>query len=86
MKKYLILLVLALSVTAFAQNIKPKYEIKGNLIKVTYFYDNGQIMQEGFYKNGKVLGKWTSYIETVAKNTVGDYNNGYKIGKWFFWW
>ena len=85
MKKYMILGALVISGVVFAQNIEPKYEIQGDLVKATYFYDNGQIKQEGFYKDGKVHGKWTSFAETGAKVSLGEFNNGQKSGKWFFW-
>ncbi|MBF1997410.1 membrane-binding protein, partial [Flavobacterium psychrophilum] len=54
MKKYILLTVLMLSGIVFAQPIEPRYEIEGNLIKTTYYYDNGHIKQIGFYKDGKV--------------------------------
>ena len=85
MKKYMILSALILSGVVFAQEIEPKYEIEGNLIKTTSFYENGQIKQVGFYKNGKVQGKWLSFSESGEKLAQGEYNNGIKTGKWFFW-
>ena len=85
MKKYMLLGALVISGVIFAQNIEPKYEIQGNLVKATYFHDNGQIKQEGFYKDGKVHGKWISYSEAGNKVSLGEFNNGEKTGKWFFW-
>ena len=85
MKKYIILGALVFSGVVFAQNIEPKYEIEGNLVKATYYYDNGQIKQEGFYKDGKVHGKWVSYNEAGSKISLGEFTDGAKTGKWFFW-
>ena len=85
MKKYIILAVLMLSGVIFAQPIEPKYEIEGNLVKVTYYHDNGQIKQIGFYKDGKVQGKWVSFTDVGEKLAQGEYNDGVKTGKWFFW-
>jgi antitoxin component YwqK of YwqJK toxin-antitoxin module len=85
MKKYMIMSALILSGVIFAQEIEPKYEIEGSLIKATSFYENGQIKQVGFYKNGKVQGKWVSYTEIGEKLAQGEYNDGVKTGKWFFW-
>ncbi|AIG29274.1 membrane-binding protein [Flavobacterium psychrophilum] len=85
MKKYILLTVLMLSGIVFAQPIEPRYEIEGNLIKTTYYYDNGHIKQIGFYKDGKVEGKWVSFSELGEKIAQGEYNNGVKTGKWFFW-
>ncbi|WP_310557399.1 membrane-binding protein [Flavobacterium sp.] len=85
MKKYIILSLLLLSGVLFAQSIEPKYEIEGNLVKATYFHDNGNVKQEGFYKDGKVHGKWISYSEVGNKISLGEFNKGEKTGKWFFW-
>lgn len=76
---------LLISGVIFAQNIEPKHEIVGNLVKSTYFHENGKVSQEGFYKDGKVHGKWISYDENGTKKAIGEYNNGIKTGKWFFW-
>jgi antitoxin component YwqK of YwqJK toxin-antitoxin module len=85
MKKYILVSVLLFSGIIFAQSIQPNYEVQGSLIKATYFYDNGQIKQEGFYKDGKVHGKWISYSEVGEKIAMGEFNKGQKTGKWFFW-
>ncbi|WP_394758705.1 toxin-antitoxin system YwqK family antitoxin [Flavobacterium sp.] len=85
MKKYILLTVILFSGVVFAQGIEPKYEIEGNLVKATYFHDNGQVKQVGFYKDGKVEGKWISYNEAGNKLSLGEYTNGEKTGKWFFW-
>ncbi|MEO8515413.1 MAG: membrane-binding protein [Flavobacterium sp.] len=85
MKKYMILSALVFSGVVFAQTIQPKYEIQGDLIKATYFYENGQVQQVGFYKDGKVQGKWISYNEVGKKTAIGEFNKGEKTGKWFFW-
>lgn len=85
MKKMLILSVMFVSGVMLAQKVEPKYEVVGNLVKATYFYDNGKVKQEGFYKDGKVHGKWISYQENGDKLAMGEYQNGQKTGKWFFW-
>lgn len=85
MKKCLIMAVMLVSGVVFAQKAHHKYEVVDNMVKATYFYDNGKVMQEGFYKDGKVHGKWVSYDEAGNKKSLGEYNNGAKTGKWFFW-
>ena len=85
MKNIIIAAVLMVSGVFFAQEVKPKFEIVDNMVKATYYHDNGQISQEGFYLDGKLQGKWTSYTVTGAKQTMGEYENGSKVGKWFFW-
>ena len=50
MKKILILGLLAISGLSFAQAKKPVLEQEGNVVKATYYYDNGKIEQQGISK------------------------------------
>jgi antitoxin component YwqK of YwqJK toxin-antitoxin module len=85
MKKYAIIAVLLVSGLTFAQNSAPKLEDVNGLVKATYYYDNGQVEQEGFFKDGKLEGTWVSYNENGSKKAVAEYTNGEKTGKWFFY-
>jgi antitoxin component YwqK of YwqJK toxin-antitoxin module len=85
MKKTMILGALVISAITFAQPKKPILEQDGNLVKATYYYDNGQIQQQGHFKDGKLEGSWTAFDEKGNKKSVGEYSNGEKTGKWFFW-
>ena len=85
MKKYIILTALLFSGIAFAQENNPKLEAVGELVKTTYYFENGKIQQEGFFKNGKLEGVWTSYDTNGNKQSVATYKEGEKTGKWFFW-
>ncbi|MGA8853627.1 MAG: nicotinic acid mononucleotide adenyltransferase [Christiangramia sp.] len=72
---------------AMAQNkdSKPTFEKEGDLIKGTFYYEDGSIRQEGTYKNGRLHGKWVSYNQDGDKTAIANYENGEKSGKWFFW-
>jgi len=85
MKNYIILAALLFSGVIFAQEAKPVLEPFGKKIKATYFYENGQVQQEGFFENGKLEGIWVSYNENGDKTASGEYVAGVKTGKWFFW-
>ena len=85
MKKYIILGAILFSAVTFAQDSNPQLEIVGDLVKTTYYFDNGKIQQEGFFKDGKLDGLWTSYDANGNKLAVANYDNGEKTGKWFFW-
>ncbi|EDP97130.1 nicotinic acid mononucleotide adenyltransferase [Kordia algicida OT-1] len=88
MKKLLLIAVFLVSGTiAFAQNNdKPKLEKKGDLIEATYYHDNGEVAQIGFFNlKGKLQGEWKSFDANGKKTAVGNYENGKKVGKWFFW-
>ena len=43
MKKIWIMGVILVSGVAFAQTTKPVLEQEGNLVKATYYYDNGKV-------------------------------------------
>ena len=85
MKRYLIAVALVFSGMIYAQDSKPVLEPFGKKVKATYFYDNGQVQQEGYFENGKLEGYWVSYNEDGTKKASGFYKEGAKVGKWFFW-
>ena len=85
MKKYIIIIALLFAGAAFAQVSKPVLEQFGNKVKATYYYENGQVQQQGFYLNGKLDGAWVAFDEQGNKTATGEYTNGIKTGKWFFW-
>ncbi|OIQ16019.1 MAG: membrane-binding protein [Flavobacterium sp. MedPE-SWcel] len=85
MKKMIIAAFVLSAGVLSAQEIKPKFEIENQMVKATYYYDNGNVKQEGFYKDGKLHGKWVAYNENGSKQSIGEYENGTKAGKWFFW-
>tara|TARA_R110000868_G_scaffold147118_3_gene368315 strand:- start:12210 stop:12557 length:348 start_codon:yes stop_codon:yes gene_type:complete len=85
MKKYIMIAAVLISGMIFAQNKEPKLEAVGNMVKVTYHHENGQVQQEGFYKNGKLQGQWVSFDANGNKLAVAEYDKGQKVGKWFYW-
>ncbi|MDR6966744.1 antitoxin component YwqK of YwqJK toxin-antitoxin module [Flavobacterium arsenatis] len=84
MKKYMIIGAMLITGITFAQG-EPKHEVVGDIVKSTYYHENGQISQEGFYKNGKVHGQWTSFDKNGKKTAIANYSEGIKTGKWIFW-
>lgn len=71
--------------TLFSQESKPVLEPFGKKIRATYFYENGNMQQQGFYENGKLQGVWVAFDEKGNKTSMGEYDKGVKTGKWFFW-
>ena len=49
----LIVFMLMMSVS-FAQQIEPTFEKQEDLVKATYYHDNGMIKEVGFFKNDKL--------------------------------
>lgn len=82
MKNLILTFVLFASTLIFAQNIEPKLEIVGQQVKATYYHENGNLQQEGFFVDGKLDGKWTSYDVSGKVTAIAEYNNGLKSGKW----
>ena len=51
--------------------------------KLTGYYENGQIYEEGNYKDGKIIdGKVTFYYQNGQIKEEGNYKDGEKDGKW----
>jgi antitoxin component YwqK of YwqJK toxin-antitoxin module len=68
-----------------AQDKQPTYERSGDLVKATYYYEDGTIEKQGYFKNKKLTGEWTQFDKNGKKITIGHYKNGKKVGKWFIW-
>ncbi|MAQ76709.1 MAG: nicotinic acid mononucleotide adenyltransferase [Aquimarina sp.] len=86
MKKILLSAAILFSGIVFSQDVKPSFEKEGDAIKGTFYFENGDIRQQGFYnKEGKLHGEWKSYDTNGNKVAMGQYINGVKTGKWFFW-
>ncbi len=79
--------ILLFYISSYSQNTPlPKTETKGNLQEVTIFYENGAIMQQGFYtKEGKLHGSWESYNSDDSKKCFTTYNYELKVGVWTYW-
>ena len=78
----LIMFMLMISVS-FAQQIEPTFEKQEDLVKATYYHDNGMVKEVGFFKDDKLHDKWVSYNEEGKIKVVAMYNNGEKDGKWY---
>jgi len=85
MKKFLMTLaVFVLMVNmSFAQAIEPTFEKQDDLVKATYFYDNGTVKEVGFFKDTKLHNQWISYSQEGQIKVVAFYNEGKKDGKWY---
>lgn len=68
------------------EKMKDQYVKEGALVKATLYHDNGSIAQTGYYtKKGEVTGQWSSYDRSGNKTAEAQYDNGVKVGTWFFW-
>ncbi len=79
-------LMLSMAIS-FAQTSKEmKFNKETNLIEATYYFENGKICQTGtFNKDGKLHGEWLCFDQKGNKTVSANYENGKKVGKWFYW-
>jgi antitoxin component YwqK of YwqJK toxin-antitoxin module len=86
-KLILILAVIAIGLQGFAQETQTKQLVKnGDVIETKIFHENGIVSQEGQYTlDGKLQGTWISYDLNGKKTAVAKYNNGEKVGVWYFY-
>lgn len=86
MKKLMTLLMMVCGALYMqAQDGSPSYEKEGDMVKATYYHDNGVISQTGYFYQGKLHGEWIMYDRDGKKIAIGQYDMGAKDGKWFFW-
>jgi len=85
MKKLIASLVVLLVMTSvsFAQEVEPTFEKQDDLVKATYYHDNGMVKEVGFFKDEKLHDKWVSYNNEGEIKVVAFYKNGVKDGKWY---
>lgn len=76
-----------ISLNVFAQEgAKKKIEKVGDLFEVTTYYENGQVLQHGFLsKNNKLHASWESYYKDGSRKCVAIYDNGVKVGTWYYY-
>lgn len=87
MKKICVLMLMLSVAFTYAQKERNlTFNEDTKLIEVTYFHDNGEVSQTGFYtQDGKLHGDWFRYCQEGNKIASAKYNSGKKVGKWFFW-
>lgn len=57
-------------------------QIPGELMEVTYYYDNGMIRQKGFIQNDALTGNWITYDQNGNISAKAHYDDGKKTGTW----
>jgi antitoxin component YwqK of YwqJK toxin-antitoxin module len=85
MKKLLATLViglLAVNLTV-SQEKAPTFEKQDDLVKATYYHDNGMVKEVGYFKDNKLHDKWVHYDLSGKITVVASYDNGVKEGTWY---
>ena len=83
----MIIAIALFTTISFAQKERTlKVNKETNLIDVVYYHDNGVVSQTGTYTlDGKLQGQWLSYDTEGNKTVLANYDNGKKVGKWFYY-
>lgn len=83
------LIIVALVVTSFGYAQEERVltaNQENNTIDAVYYHDNGVVSQKGSYNQaGKLQGEWLKFDSNGNKIASAMYDNGKKVGKWFFW-
>ncbi len=84
--RYLIL-ILALSFAGLNASYSPEESVSPEEItqEIIIYGDNGNQINEGYIKNNKLHGYWFGYNKEDNTLSFGKYDQGNKVGKWFFW-
>ena len=45
------------------------------------YFENGTLMQEGFFDSGKISGRWIRYFENGDKYVISNWKNGFRNGE-----
>lgn len=87
MKKFILFFAFLITVVSFGQQKRDlKLNKDTNLIEVVYYHDNDVVSQTGTYTtDGKLQGEWLSFDTAGKKIVSGNYENGKKVGKWFYY-
>ncbi|MCI2229347.1 nicotinic acid mononucleotide adenyltransferase [Polaribacter sp. MSW13] len=85
MKNFLAICIFCLTAVGYSQDKQPTYSVEGDLVKATYYYDNGAIKTQGYFKDKKLTGEWVRFDKSGNKKQIAYYDNGKKVGKWFVW-
>ena len=86
MKKLAIFIVIvSLAFTGYSQDNEPTFTKVDDMVKVTYYYDNGDVKTEGFFKDKKLTGQWITYDTTGKRIQLANYKDGKKVGTWLIW-
>lgn len=78
----LVTLLLTFGISS-AQEKAPTFEKQDDLVKATYFHDNGMIREVGYFKDDKLHDQWIRYDVSGKVTVVANYDNGIKEGKWY---
>ena len=85
MKTYVLMFAFLFSAALCAQDNKPIFEKAGDMVKATYYHDNGMVAQQGYFLNEELHEEWNMFNDKGQLIAKGNYQMGKRTGKWFFY-
>jgi hypothetical protein len=85
MKALLFACIFSIAALGYSQDKQPTFKVENDLVKATYYYEDGSVQMQGYFKDKKLTGKWTMFDIKGNKIQTGYYKNGKKINTWFVW-
>ncbi len=76
--------MMALPLFSLAQK-EDTYEKNGKEVKVTRYYEDGNIRETGTFVNDVPDGKWVEFDQNGQVKKEAFYKDGKKEGKWYVW-
>lgn len=85
MKTLVFAFLFCISFLGYSQEKQPTFKAENDLVKATYYYNDGAVQMQGYFKDKKLTGKWTMFDRKGDKIQTGYYKNGKKVNTWFVW-
>ena len=85
MKKCVLAITFLVASLCYSQEVKPTFKADGDLVKATYYFEDGSVKTQGYFKDKKLTGEWTRFDKNGNKVQLAYYKAGKKVGKWFIW-
>ena len=63
MKKVILIALFSISLVGYSQNNQTTYTTQGDLVKATYFHEDGSVSVEGYFKDKKLT--YEAFVKEV---------------------
>ncbi|MFZ5552299.1 MAG: toxin-antitoxin system YwqK family antitoxin [Bacteroidota bacterium] len=77
--------ILSFAVSAQSTGTPVIEKSESDVVKATWYHDNGTVKEVGYFKNGQKHGQWLSYDEKGNRISEANYKEGQKDGNWIFY-
>lgn len=85
MKNILLIICFLLSVEGFSQKSIYTDENGDGIVEYLQLSKEGNVVEKGYYFEGKMVGTWVSYYPSGKKQVVAKFKSGLKHGTWFIY-